>query len=230
MERKLHTFGNDNFKFDAVAGSFEGYASTFNGVDSHNDTVIPGAYKDTLQNRQRPVAMFFNHISRRGDMPAKIGAYDSLEEDSHGLKVKGRLSIGHPTADAVLASMKSGTITGLSIGYRVPEGGSERKNGIRLLKKVDLFEVSIVEDPADLGAVINRDSIKSALDDMKTLADAEALLRDVAGFSAKAATAFASQLRSVILRDVGESDEKVAAVTDFLSTLKSSNMPILGLK
>ena len=229
MERKLHAFGADEFKFDAVKGSFEGYASMFNGVDSYNDTVLPGAYKETIRERQRPVAMFFNHVSRRSDMPAKIGVYDSLEEDGYGLKVKGRLTLGHPTADAVLASMKNGTISGLSIGYRIPQGGSEKQGNIRLLKRIDLVEVSVVEDPADLGAMIDRSSIKAAVDDMKSLADAEDLLREVGGFSAAAAKDYVSRLRTVIQREAGEAGTKEKGMSDALTILNSFTLPKIGI-
>jgi len=225
MERKLHVIDAQHFKFDAAIGSFEGYASMFNGIDSYNDTILPGAYKETIANRKRPVAMFFNHVSRRADMPAKIGVYDHLEEDSYGLKVKGRLTLGHPTADAILASMKNGTISGLSIGYRVPEGGSEKAGKIRKLKRIDLVEVSIVDDPADLGALIDRGSIKSTVDEIKTLADAEALLRDVGQFSANAATDFVSKLRAVIQREAGDTGTKGSALAGVLSELNSFTLP-----
>jgi len=208
MERKLHTLHAEQFKFDAVKGSFEGYASMFNGVDAYGDTIVAGAYKETLQNRTRPVAMFFNHISRRSDMPAKIGVYEDMCEDDYGLKVKGRLTVGHPTADAVLASMKNGTISGLSIGYMVPAGGAEKRDNIRLLKKIDLIEVSIVEEPADLGAMIDRSSIKSAVDNMKSLADAEKILREAGSFSGNAATDFVSKLRAVIQREADDAGSK----------------------
>lgn len=208
MERKLHTIQAEQFKFDAVKGLFEGYASMFDGVDAYGDTIVKGAYAETLQNRTRPVAMFFNHISRRPDMPAKIGVYEDMEEDDYGLKVKGRLTVGHPTADAVLASMKNGTISGLSIGYIVPAGGAEKRDNIRLLKKIDLIEVSIVEEPADLGALIDRSSIKSAVDDMKSLACAEKILREAGNFSSNAATDFVSKLRAVIQREAGDAGSK----------------------
>lgn len=208
MERKLHTIHAEQFKFDAVKGSFEGYASMFDGVDAYGDTIVKGAYAETLQNRTRPVAMFFNHISRRSDMPAKIGVYEDMQEDDYGLKVKGRLTVGHPTADAVLASMKNGTISGLSIGYMVPAGGAEKRDNIRLLKKIDLIEVSIVEEPADLGALIDRSSIKNAVDEMKSLACAEKILREAGNFSGNAATDFVSKLRAVIQREAGDAGSK----------------------
>lgn len=225
MEHKLHALNADYFKLDSKAGLFEGYASMFNGIDSYGDTVLPGAYKETLEKRDRPVAMFFNHISRRGDMPAKIGMYHSIEEDDFGLKVKGQLTLGHPTADAVLASMKAGAISGLSIGYSVPQGGSEKKGKIRLLKRIELYEVSVVDDPADLGAQIDRASIKSAVDEMKSLADAEAILREAGSFSANAATDFVSKLRSVIQREAEKAGKRVTVPHELLAELSSLTLP-----
>jgi len=226
MERKLHTLQAEQFKFDAIKGSFEGYASMFDGVDAYGDTIVKGAYAETLQNRTRPVAMFFNHISRRSDMPAKIGVYEDMCEDDYGLKVKGRLTVGHPTADAVLASMKNGTISGLSIGYMVPAGGAEKRDNIRLLKKIDLIEVSIVEEPADLGALIDRSSIKDALAAIKSLAEAENFLRDVGGFSVAASKAVISQVRTICLRDADESGSKSAGLSMTLQEVLRDLQPL----
>ena len=226
MERKLHTLQAEQFKFDAIKGSFEGYASMFDGVDAYGDTIVKGAYAETLQNRTRPVAMFFNHISRRSDMPAKIGVYEDMCEDDYGLKVKGRLTVGHPTADAVLASMKNGTISGLSIGYMVPVGGAEKRDNIRLLKKIDLIEVSIVEEPADLGALIDRSSIKSAVDNMKSLADAEKILREAGSFSGNAATDFVSKLRAVIQREADDAGSKSAGLSMTLQEVLRDLQPL----
>ncbi len=209
MQYKLSTLESCELKFES-SGTFTGYASKFNGIDSYGDTVLKGAYAETLRNRERPVAMFFNHQSRRSDMPAKIGVWESFEEDDYGLKATGKLTLGHPTADAVLASMKSGALSGLSIGYKIPNGGSRKEGKLRLLERIDLVEVSLVDDPADMGAQIDRSSIKSAVDDMKTLADAEEILRDVGRFSQSAAMDFVSKLRTIATREAAagvKSDE-----------------------
>lgn len=227
MERKLQPITAEHFKVDVKAGTFEGYASMFNGIDSYNDTVLPGAYKDTLTDRARPVSMFFNHAFSRSDMPAQIGKWEKMEEDSYGLRVKGSLTIGHPTADAVLAGLKHGTISGLSIGYRIPEGGSSKEGNKRILKRIDLIEVSVVESPADLGAIIDRSSIKAALDDMKTLADAEQLLREAGGFSKSAAADLISKLRTVIQREAGETGTKGDAILAMREALNFT-LPKLG--
>ena len=44
--------------------------------------------------------------------------------------------------------VSAGDVRGLSIGFSVPNGGSERHRGTRIIKKIELFEVSLVSVPA----------------------------------------------------------------------------------
>ena len=46
-----------DLKFAGEGMQFSGYASVFGLVDSYGDTIAPGAYKDTLQGRERPIRM-----------------------------------------------------------------------------------------------------------------------------------------------------------------------------
>lgn len=229
MEKKYAQFDEMEFKLDAAKGTFEGYASVFNGVDSYKDMVMPGAYKSTLEDKTREVSMYFNHVKYRADMPSRIGKWMSLKEDNKGLLVAGRLTAGHPTAEAVKAAMADGTLSGLSIGYRIPEGGSVKRGGIRELHKIDLFEISAVDDPADAAAQIDRTSIKSMLDDLRTKSDIEAFLRDVAGFSKSAAVAVISQFQSVLLRDADEDGAKNERLLDILQKFNTESKPFITL-
>jgi len=229
MEKKYAQFDEMEFKLDAAKGTFEGYASVFGGVDSYKDTVMPGAYKDTIKQKERAISMYFNHVKYRADMPARIGKWTNLEEDSKGLLVAGRLTPGHPTAEAVKAAMADGTLTGLSIGYRIPEGGSVKRGGIRELHKIDLFEISAVDDPADAAAQIDRASIKSMLDDLRTKSDIESFLRDVAGFSKSAAVAFIGQFQTVLLRDADEDGAKNEQLLGILQKFNTESKPFITL-
>lgn len=226
MQRKLIQLPDADFKFDEAKGTFEGYASVFGGLDSYGDTILPGAYKDTLATRTSPVAMYFNHVSRRFDLPAKIGVWNDMHEDQKGLRVSGQLTKGHPIADAVLASMKSGALSGLSIGYTVPQGGSSKDGSVRKLSKINLFEVSAVDDPADASALIDRGSIKAAVDELKTLADAEDLLCEIGGFSKSAAGDFVSRMRTVILGEPGVGEK--SDLPFIMASLQTLNLPRKG--
>lgn len=200
MEIKTLSADSVEFKFDeARNGFFSGYASKFNGVDANGDTIMPGAYAQTLQNRQRPIQMRWNH---HGPV---IGKWTKAAEDDHGLYVEGELTLGHSVADDVYASMKHGAVDGLSIGFRIPSGGSAKDGKLRQLKRIDLIEISIVESPADLGARIG--DVKSAIDEIEDLKQAEAFLRDGCGLSWAAAKALVSQIKSVALRD-GDAEAK----------------------
>jgi len=200
MELKTLSLETVEFKFDeAREGFFSGYASVFDGVDSYGDTIVKGAYSKTLSERQRPIQMRWNHFG------PVIGKWISAQEDEIGLHMTGELTLGHSVADDAYALMKHGAVNGLSIGFRIPEGGSEKSGDVRLLKRIELVEVSIVEEPADLSARIG--DVKSAIDEIESLKQAEAFLRDGCGLSWAAAKALASQIKSVALRD-GDAEAK----------------------
>lgn len=125
------------------AGTFEGYASIFGNVDNGGDKVMPGAFVEGLadaRRKGRTVKMLWQH-----DPDQPIGVWDDLAEDAKGLWGKGRLVMEVPKAREAHALMKAGAVGGLSIGYRTKEAAPE--GNVRLLKKVDLFEVSVVTMP-----------------------------------------------------------------------------------
>ena len=206
MEHKLFSLEAAEVKFSAdKPGFFAGYASKFHGVDAFGDTVIPGAYAKTLEGRTRPVQMRWNH---RGPV---IGKFTTIKEDGVGLYVEGELTPGHSVAEDARASMKHGAVTGLSIGYRIPEGGSEKsEHGGRLLKQIDLVEISVVESPADVNAQIS--SVKSAIEDSGSLKDIEAILRDAGGFSRADACALVARVKSMQQSDSDAEDDVLAAL------------------
>ena len=194
MELKTLAVDAVEFKFDeARKGFFSGYASVWDGVDSYGDTIVRGAYTKTLIDRKRPIQLRWNHFG------PVIGKWVNAEEDEIGLRMDGELTLGHSVADDAYALMRHGAVNGLSIGFRIPEGGAEKSESGRLLKRIDLVEVSVVEEPADLAARIG--DVKSAIAEIESLKQAEAFLRDVGGFSWATAKALASQIKSVALRD-----------------------------
>ena len=159
-------------------GLIEGYGSTFNGVDSYGDSIAPGAFTKSLADhsakRTMPV-MLWAHSSDR-----PVGRWESLQEDSRGLKASGRLNIKTQAGADAYEHLRAGDITGLSIGYQVPTGGSEVRNGVKLLKQIHLHEISLVTFPADDSARIS--SVKAAVERPATLRELEQRLRSM-GFS-----------------------------------------------
>jgi len=189
MQHKLSPFDRLSVKFDdARPGFFSGYASVFGLVDSYGDTIAPGAYSKTLQNRERPIQLRWNHYG------GVVGKWLTLREDEKGLYVEGELTPGHSVAQDAYALMKHGAVNGLSIGYR-PIEAEQKDDGTRLLKQIDLVEISIVETPADAAALIG--DVKSAIDGAESLKEIEALLRDAGGFSRADACALVARIKSM---------------------------------
>lgn len=179
---------------------FSGYASTFNNVDSYGDTIDPKAYNKTLKNRERPIRLRWNHWG------PVIGKFTDLATDDVGLAVEGELTPGHSVADNAGASLKHEAIDGLSIGFfpvkvkniKDPEPGQAR----RILQEIELIEISIVEEPADLHAQI--DTVKSLLNEADRLSDIETVLRKQYGISQTGSTAIVSAVSRVLQRRDGE--------------------------
>lgn len=129
-------------------GSFSGYASVFNMVDSHNDVVIPGAFAQSLK-QQTAVKLLWQH---HADEP--IGLFKTIREDARGLYVEAQLSMEVQRAREAYSLLKSGAIEGLSIGYNAVDYRIDSKTGIRNLTQLDLWEISLVTFPANQAAQV----------------------------------------------------------------------------
>jgi len=196
METKMLALSLCELKARDDVRAFSGYASVFNGLDSYGDTIAPGAYAKTLQQRDRPIRMRWNHYG------PVIGKYTRIEEDEKGLLVEGELTPGHSVAEDVYASLKHEAIDGLSIGFRVKE--FEKSDDARILKEIELVEISVVEEPADGAALIT--DVKHAdfleyIERADSLKEIERLLRDACSLSRSAAKAMISQIKSLHQRD-----------------------------
>jgi len=190
METKTLRLDKLQLKFAGENMGFSGYASVFDGVDSYGDTIVKGAYAKTLENRNRPIRMRWNHYG------PVIGKWHVIREDDIGLYVEGELTPGHSTAIDVYASLKHGSIDGMSIGY-MPMVSEETGDGKRFLKEIELIEISVVEEPADLGARIS--GVKTMLDNCESLKEIESLLREAGRFSKADALALVGRVKRLAL-------------------------------
>lgn len=139
-------------------GTFEGYASVFSFMDLGRDVVMPGAFLETLARKGiSGVRLLYQH-----DPARPIGRWKAMEEDAHGLFVRGQLDLALPKARAALAAMKSGALNGLSIGYRTKAERVDRETGLRRLDVIDLWEVSLVTAPLNPKARVLRVKTASA--------------------------------------------------------------------
>lgn len=132
-------------------GQFSGYASRFGEVDSYNDVIQKGAFSDNDFSKTK---MLWQH-----DPGQPIGKWTSIKENSVGLKVEGQLSMSLRQAQEAYVMLKEGLIDGMSIGFRTLER-TFNKEGVRVLTKLELWEVSLVTFPALASATV--DNVKSA--------------------------------------------------------------------
>lgn len=194
-------FAND----DAAVkiGTFEGYGAVFGNVDSYGDVIVKGAFKETLRvwrkERGGLPKMLLQHGGYFGPVEdgIPIGIYTEMAEDDTGLLCKGELfALDTDKGRYIHEGLKSGALDGLSIGYEAVDVsyGKKPEEPRRTLKKINLFEVSVVTFPAN-GAARVEDA--KSIEQFQTLADAETFLRDVAGLSQRQAVAFVSRVKSL---------------------------------
>ena len=147
METKALPFQLSEIKASGDGWEVAGYASTFGGdPDSYGDIVAKGAFIDSLAKRPN-VRLLWQH-----DMGEPIGKVISLAEDDKGLFGKWSLV---PTDAGTKAHklLQADLVDSLSIGF-MTEDADYRDDGVRVLKAVELVEVSIVTIPANTSAVI----------------------------------------------------------------------------
>lgn len=180
-------------------GRFAGYGSVFGVKDAHNDIVMPGAYADVIKAGD-PVQVYVNHGWLRGDLP--VGKWEGLQEDAVGLKGEAGLQMEMPAALNGYWALRGGLVDGLSVAILTrPNDVERREDGTRLIHRVHrLKEISIVDMPANAQARVldvKGAELIDAIEAAATLQELEQLLRDAAGLSKRAATAWVARIKAV---------------------------------
>lgn len=218
LVRKHLSLSDAALKMDGDTGRFAGYASVFGGVDSYGDTIVNGAYAETL--RSGSPLMFLEHAwagLSAGAAAMPIGKWTKAAEDDRGLYVEGELTPGMSLSADVRAALKHGTLSGLSVGGYVRKGDyDETEKGRTIRKWSKLVEISIVAMPADSFARVDASTVKGAdildaIAEIETIRDLESLLRDAAGLSKSAATALVSRAKLIFVpqgEPVGDAEQR----------------------
>lgn len=205
------------------SGVFEGYASTFGERDLGGDIVVAGAFTKSLKARgAKGIRMFADHDSTK-----RIGVWTDVSEDQTGLYVKGQLLTEKQIGREAYIDLKNGALDGMSIGFRVKSDSYDGRRKARMLKEVDLLEISLVSFPMNESARVT--SVKSITDlSAEEIREIEAILRtkDLSRTdAAKAVSGFKEWLRRdagapiTDLRDEGAADELAAALRRNIATL-----------
>jgi hypothetical protein len=126
-------------------GTFEGYAAVFGNVDRTGEIIASSAFDRTIKARgDEPIPVLWQH-----EDPAGLA---DLSINRNGLYVRGRLLLSTRTGAEAYEFIKAGVVKGMSIGYRVINDVWE--SGVRTLKELELFEVSLVTIPANPAAAV----------------------------------------------------------------------------
>lgn len=151
LQTKSLTFKAENLQDD---GTFSGYCSVFDVVDSYDEIVKKGAFVDSLNDWQAKGKM--PPVLWQHDRSEVIGVWTKLYEDDKGLFGEGKLLIDDVAkAKEAYALIKAGAIDGLSIGYRTEKYRYNSDDDTIDLLKLNLKEVSIVTFPANEDSTVS---------------------------------------------------------------------------
>ena len=192
--------------------TFTGYGAVFGNTDSYNDVIVEGAFTNFLDgvksgSYDMPKLLYGHNLN---SIP--IGKIIGLEQDTYGLKMTAQLTKGMSTAEDVRASIKHGTIDGLSIGYKAED--YEIKEDKRYLKDILLGEISVVNYPANDKSLIDVNSIKSAINEVETIKDLEKLFKSEFNCSNEVAKTLISKSKAVLQKE--QDKEKAEAASNDL--------------
>lgn len=220
----LHKDFSLELKAVSDAGIVEGYGSVFGGApDSYGDIIAPGAFADSLAKHRREGTMplmFFGHKSN----DLTIGNWQDMAEDGKGLWVQGQLDMDDPFATKIHRKLKRKEMRGLSIGYEtIASEEDPKRQGVRTLKAIDLWEVSVVNFPAQTRATViaakSRDIlIKLRAGDRLTEREWETLLKGQHDFS----NAEAERAVRINLKGQGELGGTAPSAVEFAERLRTA--------
>jgi HK97 family phage prohead protease len=125
-----------------------GYLSTFNGTDRSNDTVLAGAFLDTLVNRQSKLPLLLNH---ERETKYQCGSFTAIEDD-FGLLINADFLVTEKTIHEARL-IASGHLVTLSMGGIFFYADDKDMLGRNVIEKVELLEGSIVVIPCNQDAI-----------------------------------------------------------------------------
>lgn len=147
MEHKALSFHLTELKAKDSGWEVAGYASTFGGEpDAYGDVIAKGAFLSSLVKRPN-VRLLWQH-----DMAEPIGKVIGLHEDDKGLFGQWSL-VPTDTGTKAHQLLSAGLVDSLSIGF-MDAASDFTEDGTRVLREIDLFEVSLVTVPANTNAVV----------------------------------------------------------------------------
>ncbi len=187
-EGKGATMRTKSFKAELDGGIVRGYASTFDREpDSYGDVIAKGAFAKTLESWQQKnaeghyIPLLWGHDVDNPE--SNIGRIIEATEDERGLLVVGEFDPDNERAQYVRKLAMEGRVYQFSFAFEVKsEGVVTLEDGTKAneLRELELFEVSIVQIPANQHATIEevkayksgRRNSKADAEELRGIADA----------------------------------------------------------
>lgn len=196
----------DNLRFinrDEKTGAIKisGYAVKWDSINFHGEKFIRGAFAEVcaaFAAGTKKIHAYYNHGWRMwyvdAQLAMRIGKYTVLKEDDVGLYIELEFTPGLQIANSVAAMVQHGTVDGFSIAfYPVSDLDYDDKGTHVEIRRADMYEISVVDEPSDDAArVINEETIQA----IESNDDAEAILRSL-GLHGEYATKFLTRLTDV---------------------------------
>lgn len=162
MKTKQMTIAVTGFKaLDSNKMEFECYGNTTGNIDHAYDRTLPGAYQKSIAEHKAAGTMpkmFWMHDPYQ----PPLGVWVDMEEDSHGLKMKGRFA-NTERGREIYELMKTGALDSFSIGYIVIDERWNSDKGCNDLIEIQVKEVSVVTFACNEESLLT--DIKSKLED-----------------------------------------------------------------
>jgi HK97 family phage prohead protease len=127
------------------------------------EVIKRGAFAQSLD-RGDDVFLLVNHDTDALPLARRSAGTLNLIEDEVGLRCEAVLDPSNPRAAELSSALSRGDVDKMSFAFRVAEDGTTKtKDGVRELRTLDLFEVSVVTWPAYSATSVG---VRSASDDI----------------------------------------------------------------
>ena len=205
--------------FDDEEGTFSGYGAVFSNIDSGGDIIEPGAFTKTIAEGVGRVKILSGH----NDSLLPIGKPLELREDAKGLFMRAKISDTALGRD-VKTLIHDKVLGELSIGYD-PIIFDYDEDGIRHLREVKLWEISVVTWAMNAEAVITDFKAEAAARIESMAQDIEADIkagRKISAARLKTLTDTSASMKAackMLDRIIAEAQDKSAAAPNTRKTM-----------
>ena len=131
------SFGGSVKDFDFKSRVVTGYLTSFDNIDHGRDVGLKGMFKKSISERKNQIFFLNQH-----DWKQPHGKFAVLQEDSKGLYFESEPLHDTTYSNDALKLYDAGIMNEHSYGYQVTKSDYDRKEDVRYLKEVKLFEGS----------------------------------------------------------------------------------------